>query len=785
MNGFGDATFGDRGSFPTRTGALLVIFLAIIVSLGMVRPVAAQTYTFTAVSVTGNQRIEADTILSYAGISRGVPVTAGELNAAAQNIRATGLFEAVDVVPQGSTLAIAVTEYPTISRINFEGNSRLSDDELAPLIGSTERRVYSPTQAEADVQAIIAAYVADGRINAVVTPQIIRRDDNRVDLVFEVFEGGVSSVERISFVGNRDFSDSRLRGVLQTKQAGIIRAIIGSDTFVADRIDFDRRALTDFYNSRGYADFTVQNVDVALTRERDAYLITFNVQEGQQFSFGNITMSSEIPEAGAGRYLAAIRLRPGTTYSPVLIDNEVGRIEDMAVQDGINFLRVEPRITRDDRNLRLNVEFALVRGERIFVERIDIEGNNTTLDRVVRNQFKQVEGDPFNPRSVRESAERIRALGYFSDASVDSRPGSRPDQVVIDVNVIEQPTGSLSFGANYSTDNGAGLTASFNERNFLGRGQELTFQINTSLTNRQFVFNFAEPQFLGRDLRFGIETAYRTTDNDNALYDTETFRFSPSFAFPVSDKGRLSLFFATEFTQLSDVEGERTDAPEDRASLLIFDEAAEGRVWTNSLGYAYTFDTRRSGLETNGSVLLRFGQEFGFGDSDFIKTSALATAERMVLGETVTLRGTLEGGLLTYTEGDSRVTDRFFLGGRVMRGFEPGGIGPRDADTDDALGGNVYAVARLEAEFPLGIPEEYGITGGAFIDYGSVWDVGNLRSLSESDVLYNDYTPRAVVGLSIFWTTPIGPLRFNFTEALIAEEQDVPRFFDLTVSTSF
>ena len=768
----------------TRLMALIrAALIGAVLALASTTAATAQQYQFSAVEVTGNQRIETGTILTYAAIARGQAVSAAELNDAVQRIRASGLFESVDAAPQGGTLVITVVEYPTINRINYEGNTRLSDEELAAVVGSIERRVYSPVQAEQDVAAITQAYADSGRVNATVSPSIIRRADNRVDLVFEVFEGGLTEIERISFVGNRSFSERRLRGVLETKQAGLFRAIVGRDTLVADRIELDQRVLTDFYNSRGYADFTVQNVDVALTRDRSAYLITFNVQEGQQFTFGNISVTSEIPEADAAEFQAALRLHAGVTYSPFLIETDIARLERLALRKGLNFLTVEPRITRNDRDLQLNVEFALVRGERIFVERIDIEGNNTTLDRVVRSQFRVVEGDPFNPRSIRESAERIRALGFFSTADVNAREGSAPGQVVIDVNVEEAPTGSLSFGANFSSDNGFSLLASFKERNFLGRGQALSFELSTGEANRVFTFDFAEPNFLGRDLRFGLGLDYKTTNNENALYDTETFRFSPSFAFPVSENGRLTVFYAFEYTDITDVAGSATPADQtDDASVVIEQESLLGSLSANSLGYSYSFDTRRTGLDPNTGVLLRFGQEFGFGDTAFIKTSALATAETKVWGEELTLRATIEGGLLAYSEGQSRVTDRFFLGSRLLRGFDPGGIGPRDAVTDDALGGNMFAVARLEAEFPLGLPEEYGITGGAFLDYGSVWDVGNTFG---ADILYNEFTPRTVVGLSIFWTTPIGPLRFNFTDAIDAQEFDRPKSFDLTISTTF
>jgi outer membrane protein insertion porin family len=761
--------------------ALLISAAPVLAPLGL----GAQTYSFGNVVVEGNARIETGTILAEAGITQGETLTAGELNDAAQAIRATGLFETVEVIPQGGTLVIRVVEYPTINRIAFEGNSRLSDAALSELVGSIERRVYSPTQAEQDTAAIAQAYVNEGLVNAVVTPSIIRREDNRVDLVFAVDEGGRAEVERISFVGNRDFSDRRLRNVLETRQAGLLRGIIRADTFVAERIEFDRQILADFYRSRGYADFRVNSVDVNLTAERDAYLITFDVVEGPRFDFGAVTVTSAIPEADPALFRQVVRTRAGETYSPVAIENDIARIEALALRQGLNFVRVEPRITRDERGLALNVEYALVPGERIFVERIDIEGNATTLDRVIRSQFSTVEGDPFNPRAIRESAERIRALGYFADAAVEARPGSSPDQVVIDVDVEEQPTGSLSFGANYSTENGPALIASFSEQNFAGRGQALDFQFQFGQDSQLFVFDFTEPRFLGRDLGFGIELTYRTTDNLSALYDTDRFRFSPSLSFPVGERSRLAVLYAAEVTEITDVEGEREDPPEERASLLVFDEADEGAVFTNALGYTYSFDTRRSNIDTPTNFAFRVGQEFGVGDKRFIRTTALASAETRVLGEDLLLRATVEGGYLAYQEGASRVTDRFFLGSRVLRGFESGGIGPRDADTDDALGGNAFAVARLEAEFPLGLPEEYGITGGAFVDYGSVWDVGDLRSLSEDDVLYNEFTPRAVVGLSSFFDSPLGPLRFNFTEALQAEEFDRPQSFDLTISTSF
>jgi len=420
------------------------------------------------------------------------------------------------------------------------------------------------------------------------------------------------------------------------------------------------------------------------------------------------------------------------------------------------------------------VEFVLVNGPRIFVERIDIEGNNTTLDRVIRSRFDVVEGDPFNPRQIRESAERIRALGYFSSADVDAREGSSPDQVIIDVDVEEGSTGSLSFGGNFSTDDGFSLLANFSQRNFLGRGQVLSFGVTAGADDRALSFGFTEPRLLGRDLSFGIDASYSQSDSDDVTtFDTNSATFRPRIGFPVSENGRVALFYAYEYTDI--VLGD------DTSDLSPFIVADEGDVGTHALGYSYSYDTRRTGLNPDAGVLLRFGQEFGVGDATYIETTAEVTGQTLVLNDEVTLRATVEGGLLNYSDGNSRVTDRYFLGSSLFRGFEAGGIGPRDINTGDALGGNAFAVARLEAEFPLGLPEEYGIRGGLFLDYGSLWDTG----INSSDIEYNDFTPRTIAGISVFWDTPIGPLRFNWTEPLDVQPNDETKQFDVTISSSF
>jgi outer membrane protein insertion porin family len=777
-----NGTTSGRSEQPGKRARVLMAALFVgtaTVSTPFLTPAFAQVFSFSNVEIAGNERVDAATILNFAGIKRGEEVSAAALNDAYQRILNSGLFETVEVIPQGSTLVIRVQEYPIVNVINFEGNRRLKDENLSEIIQSQSRRVYSPSLAESDAAAIAEAYRVSGRIAASVEPKIIRRSENRVDLVFEVAEGKVVEIERLSFAGNRAFSDRRLRQVLETKQAGFLRTLIQRDTFVAERLEVDRQVLTDFYQSRGYVDFQILDATAEVSRERDATFVTFTVREGLPFTIGKTSTVSEVEGIDAAEFEAVQKIRTGQTYSPAIVENNIARMENLALKKGLNFVRVEPRVTRNERDQSLDIQFAIVRGERIFVERIDIEGNATTLDQVVRRQFRTVEGDPFNPREIRQSAERIRALGFFSDAQVDAQPGSGPDQVVVNVDLEEQPTGSLSFGLSYSVANGTGFNIGFSETNFLGRGQRLAVNLNAGTDNQNSSFNFTEPAFLGRDLSFSLGGFYRTSDNQNASYDTRNIGLSTGIGFPVGEQSRLELRLSVSEDKLSNVDPD--------SSAILQAEGDLGALLTTSIGYEYEFDNRITGLNPNGGVLLRFGQEFAglAGDTKYIETSALALAETKIWNEEVTVRAIVEGGVISSLSGNtSRVTERFF-GNSKIRGFEPNGIGPRDlgAENEDALGGNAYAVARVEADFPLGLPEEYGITGGAFFDVGSVWSLDNTAGTGGT--VDDSFIPRATVGLSVFWNTPIGPLRFNFSQALKKEDYDKEQNFDLTISTQF
>ena len=813
--------------------------------------VSAQNTSYSSVVVEGNVRIDSESVLRFADLPASGTVSANRLNAAYRGIADSRLFEDITIEQRGRTLVISVVEYPTINQISIEGNSAIKDEDLITLVKSEPRHVYNPAQAEEDATAIAEAYRVAGRYAATVTPKIIRRTENRVDVVYEVFEGRVIETERIEFVGNDVYSGHRLRRVLSSKQAGILRTFVRSDTFIAERIEVDKALLEEFYLSRGYLDFEVLSVTSELTTERDAFFLVFTVREGQKYSFGRITASTDVAGLDSAEYLAQSRIKPGETYTPRLINDAVRRMEFLAARQGYAFVRAEPETSRNDVQRSVDIEFQLVRGSRVFVERIDIEGNTTTYDRVIRREFELAEGDPFNPRKVEEAANRIRGLGFFSSVDVTTEEGSAPDLVVVVVRVEEQLTGSLSFGAAYSKDDGVAGTINLSESNVLGRGQGLSFGISTG-DDKSYDLIFIEPYFLDRELEFRLETSYITTNSSSAGYSTTQWNIEPSLRFFISEDTRLRVGAGISSYKL---ENARSN------SFIIQDDFDRGKGDNVSASYLLDYDSRRSAFNPDIGIVARAGQRFTYGlkdDSTAIRTSALVGAHTTLFNEDITLSGEIEGGVLLASGGPSRLRDRFHMNSSIMRGFAANGIGPRDfrvtpdcpmsepeppcryytdgnepelgdvtyADPvySEPLGGNYFAVTRLETRFPLGASQDVGISGGFFLDVGSIWGlddtrcsnyhsreihrVGESREKGTNDndtpnvenddfmewwtaipqeqcVIDDGMHLRSAVGFSLFWTSFLGPFRFNFSHDLQSEPYDTPQSFNLELASRF
>ena len=762
---------------------LSIVLLGFFYKILILEPsvVEANTFTLNSISVEGNNRISDAAVVNYSRLVTQNNLSAEDLNNAYNRIVETGLFKSVGFKRVDRNLIINVDEYPTVNEISFEGNKRFTDEKLSSVLSIKSRFVFTPAVLEEDINALQRMYRIAGRINARIKAKVIKLSDNRVNVIFEIFEGKVVEIEKVSFVGNRTFSNGRLRRVLSTKQAGLLRKVITRDNLIKERIPLDKRLLTNFYLNRGFANFSIKDVNAELSEEKDGFFVTYNIQEGPQFKIGNVSISSDIEEIAAKNFQRFVKVKTGDTFSTAEIQSSISILDNQIIKSGHEFIRVVSNTSKNLLDLTIDVNFILEKGPPLFIERIDISGNTATLDKVIRGQFDIVEGDPFNPRKIRAAAERIRKMGIFSESDVSTRVGSDSSKVIIEVDVVEMPTGSLTFGAGYSSASGLGGIIEYGERNFLGRGQSLSFAIKVGKDDQLYELSFYEPMFLRNDLGFGLNASFKDTNQQNASYDTGNIKFQPYVSYSLGEKSKIKIDYSISQTQLTNP---------GNVGSLITDEVNEGRITSSSIGYLYSHDTRLFKSGPKNGFVFKLGQELtGLGgDKSGLKTTIAAISQREAFKEEVKLSAVLEAGVLTFTDGNSRVTDRFFLNSRKMRGFKPDGLGPReclnkicDSNIDDALGGENFAVARFEAEFPLGLPEEYGLRGGIFYDIGNLWSLKKVNN----NVLYEEGAWRHAIGASIFWDTPIGPLRFNFTDALKKEVYDKDESFDFTISTRF
>ena len=778
---------GHRGF--ARVIPVIAMLVSLVLAVAQPSMVVAQgTAVFSRIDVAGNQRIEADTVRVFAGIEPGKPTTPEQINLAVRKLYDTGLFESVDVMPEAGRLVITVKENPTINQIAFEGNDSLDDDELTAVIELRPRLAYSVAAAEADAQRVVEAYEKAGRYGAQVRPVIIRQSENRVDLVFEIEEGRPTNVQRINIIGNEAFSDRQLRRVIQSGQTNWLSWLFGNVSYDADRMEVDKELLRQFYLERGYIDFQVLSSTADIARERNGFFLSFTVSEGERFNFGKMSVSSAIPGLPAAEFQPFLsEVAGGGVYNVKQVDRVVQRMTYQAGQRGYAFVEIRPQVTKNPATRTVDINFQVVEGNRVFIERIDIHGNDRTLDRVIRRQFHVVEGDAFNAREIRDAQSRIEGLQFFKTTKVDVRPGSEPGKALVDVEVEEQPTGSLSLGGAYSTTEGFSAQISLTERNFLGRGQTVTASFSGSSQFGNIEFGFYEPALFDRDLLAGFNIYYRNRDFNEQSFQTSSLGFEPKIGFPLSENGRLTLTYQISNDDIYNVL--------DSASQIIRDE--EGAMITSAVAFTYAYDRRNSVVDPTAGFVLTLTQELAGlgGDTQYTKTQGNAKVYKSLFEEEVVLSAELEGGYI-YANDGTRITDRFTTGGDSFRGFARNGIGPRDycdagecvrgpddVNVDEAVGGNAYSVLRLDASFPLGLPEQYGIYGGLFADAGSLWLLDNTAgSMGTVD---DAFYMRSSVGVSLFIDTAFAPLRFNYAFPLQKQDYDETERFRFTLQTRF
>ena len=751
----------------------VILFIVTVLLSFSILPNKAHTQEtlVSSIIIDGNKRISSDTIISLSKVQIGSAYSPTQLNSALQSIKKSSFFKYVDITLVNNILNINVIENPTINLISFEGNKSLNDITLNELVTSKQRQTLLISQVEKDTDKIATAYADTGRISAIVTPKVIELSDNRVDLVFEITEGRITEVEKITFTGNRTFSDFRLKSVIATKQAGIFRRFIKSDTFVKDKLDYDIDRLQNFYVNKGFIDFEVQS-SVELTREKDAFLINYTVKEGQQYSFSEIKFNTSKINIGDKPLIKINRIKNGSKYDSRRVTKLIDEIDIYLVKNGFSFFEPVPVVSRNDESLTMDVEIQINETRKVFVERIEVEGNSTTLDEVIRLQFDFVEGDPFNRRKVLAAVDKIRGLGFFSNVETTTREGSAPEKIIIEVKLTERPTGSLGIGAGYNSSDGTVATFNINERNFLGKGQTVKFDLSTSKIEKQTSFGFEDPSFLGRNLLAGISFGQTTSTPSSVPLKTDKLYFAPKVGFPLSRDSNLSIKYS--FDQ-EDVKS----ATNLGLSPVIRDDV--GKKIKSAIILSYNLDNTNSVITPTSGFDFKIIQEFNGlgGDISYSKSNLSFKTYRTLLRDDVILSSNLSSGIIVGS--DASIMNRFTLGGDRLKGFRNQGIGPYDSVYKSHLGGKMYTSLSLEASFPIGIPEEYGIYGGVFLDTGSLWGLDN----TDSGRIDDSSEIRSALGFSLFWESAIGPLRFNWSSPIKKETNDVTENFRFTIDTRF
>lgn len=735
---------------------------------------AHAAFTLEGIRIEGNQRIETSTIESYLNLTPGERVSENRLNDALKDLYDTGFFADVRLRVAGDVLVVEVIENPSINRVAFEGNSAIDDEDLEREATLRPRSIYTLPAVQQDVKRLLDVYRRQGYYSAQIEPKIIRQPQNRVDLVFEIEEGEESAIRSITFIGNEAFSSSTLEGIIRSEEHRFYRFLSDDDKYDPDRLELDKELLRRFYRSEGYADFKVKSAFAELTPDRDAFYLTFTVSEGPRYRFGEVEIESGLQEQEKTEELRKDLLtESGDLFNANDIENTIDAMIETLGDQGFAFVEIDPVLDRDLEAKTIDLTYSIEQGPRVYVERIDITGNISTLDRVIRREFRLAEGDAYSTSKLRRSEQRLRNLGYFEQVSVETQPGSAPDKVIISVNVEEKSTGEISLGAGFSSVDGPLADVGLRERNLLGRGQDLRLRVLAAAERQQFDIGFTEPYLFNRELLGGFDL-YKTQQDFGAesSFDREATGGRLRMGYNLSERTRQQLYYAFEENKVTDVD--------DNASRFIREQ--EGTNATSLIGHSITYDDRDNRFAPTAGFYSKFTQEAAGlgGDDQFVRHDLsgeyyYTIYPQFVLG----LRGS--GGHILALDDDIRINQRFFVGSRDIRGFDNSGIGPRDSTTGDALGGNLYYTGTAELRFPLGLPEDLGFTGAVFTDFGSLHDV----DASGPEVVGNEHSTRVSLGFGIGWASPFGPIRIDFAAPVIDEEFDETENIRFSFGTSF
>jgi len=745
----------------------------------------SESGSITAVKVEGNQRIEEGTIRSYMLVQPGDQFDPDRIDRSLKTLYATGLFQDVTLRRDGSTLVVKVQENPIVNRIAFEGNRKLTDEQLRGELQLRTRAVFTPQLAQADRQRMLDLYARRGRFAATVLPKVIRQDQNRVDVVFEVNEGETTLVSRIAIVGNHAFSENRLREVINSREQAFYRILSTSDQYDPEKINFDKELLRRFYLKNGYADFDVKDATAELSPDRKAFFVTFTVSEGERYNVGQVGIESKLRNLNGDELKPLLQIGTGDTYDGDIVERTTQAIQDAVQNRGYAFVDVKPRIARDRAKKTVDLVFDITEGPRVYVERIDISGNTRTKDKVIRREFRLAEGDAFNAATVRRSRQRLQDLGYFNGVTVQPSPGSAPDRAVLNTAVDEKATGELTLGGGFSTDAGALVNVGLRERNLVGTGIDAS--INGVLAQRrsQVDLSITDPYFLDRNLVAGFDLfSVNNNNQDIAAYNERRTGGALRLGYEFNEHLRQAWTYTLVARDVFNVR--------QGASIYVLNQA--GSSLLSQIGQTVSLDHRDSRTDPREGFLIRLGTDLAGlgGTARYVRSKLDGTyfipLERYTGDADWGIALTAGAGYLAQLGKQEKIIDRFFLGGDNLRGFQSGGAGPHavGGSTVDSIGGRLIYTQSTELRFPLPISADLGLSGRAFVDVGSLSQVTKITSVGGvATTVTDDASPRVGTGVGVSWKTPFGLINIDLAQAVVKRKYDQTQFFRFGFGTRF
>lgn len=728
---------------------------------------AAEIYV-SQIEVDGLQRVERETVLSYLNVEQGSSVSQEYLNSSMKRLFETGLFADVNIDARGNgVLAVKVVENPVINKRVFDGNDKVDDTLLESEVQLKSGSIYNIAKVQDDVQRILEVYKRSGRYATVVEPKIIKRDQNRVDLVYEISEGPTAAISKVNFIGNHHYSDDDLQSEIMSKESRWYRLFSSSENYDPEKTNYDKELLRRFYLKRGYADFRVLSAVAELSPDKKSFVVTYVLDEGPRYKLEDVRIQSMIKDVDVAVLSGQVQQEKGDWYNADLAERSVYALTEELGKKGFAFVDVTPELEKTSGN-KMVLTFNIAEGQRVFVDRINITGNTRTEDEVIRREFRIDEGDAFNAAKIRASHRNVENLNYFSKVDIQTEPNPNDDSKAdINVNVEEKSTGAFNVGVGYSTVNGALFRAGIAENNFQGKGQKLSADVAVSQRTSEYDLSFTEPYFMGRRLSAGIDL-FRTEEDyqDEGSYDSESTGGRLRLGWNYTDDFAQYLRYTLKEDKISNVDR--------NASIYIKEE--EGRYSNSSIGQTMVYDKRDSAINPKEGYYLSFGNDVAGlgGDEKYLKFDGKAY-KYFTLADYYTFKLFINGGYITgYGDENVRLSNRYYLGGSTLRGFEFAGIGARDKFTKDALGGNWMIYSGAEMSFPIGL-DEVGVRGRTFVDMGIL---GKPDDINEDYVEYSD-TPRVAAGFGFQWQSPMGQIDVDLAFPIVKEDYDETEVFRL------